>query len=117
MARRTARPLLEDMKAYAEEALAHLGDRDDEALARDRLRLLALARAAEIVGEAASRVPHDVRDQLNGIEFKSAIAMRNRLIHGYGSVSPRILVDTIRGDFPGLIRALDAALSVLLPDE
>jgi hypothetical protein len=27
------------MKAYAEEALVHLGDRDDETLAVDRVRL------------------------------------------------------------------------------
>jgi len=117
MARRLARPLLEDMKAYAEEALTHLGDRDNEILAADRLRVLALARAAEVVGEAASRVPQDVRAQLIDIPFKSAIAMRNRRIHGYGSVSARILADTIWDDFPWLIQGLEAALSAALPDE
>jgi uncharacterized protein with HEPN domain len=117
VARRLSRPLLADMKAYAEEALEFLGERDGDALAADRLRLLALARAAEVVGEAASQVPQGVREQLPDVEFASAIAMRHRLIHGYGSLSARILADTIRDDFPRLIRALVSALSTKLPDE
>ena len=117
MGRHRARPLLEDMKAYAEEAIIHLADRDNETLAADRLRVLALCRAAEIVGEAASRVRQDVRAQLTDIPFNSAIAMRNRLIHGYLTVSAPILADTIRDDFPRLIHSLEAALSAALPDE
>jgi len=62
-------------------------------------------------------VPQNVRAQLSDIQFKDAIAMRNRLIHGYGSVSARILADTIRDDFPALVRGLEAALSAALPDE
>ena len=110
MGRHRARPLLEDMKADAEEAIIHLGDRDNEAVAGDRLRALALVRAAEIVGEAASRVPQDVRAQLTDIPFRSAIAMRIHLIHGYGTVSARILADTIRDDFPALIQSLGSRI-------
>lgn len=117
MARRQARPLLEDMRAFAREAADILGDRSGEELAADRIRLLAVTRAAEIVGEAAARVPKVVQDNLIEIEFANATAMRNRLIHGYGTIDPTILADTIRTDFPPLIAALDAALAGDLPDE
>lgn len=43
--------------------------------------------------------------------------MRNRLIHGYGYVSPEILADTVRVDLPSLIALLETALAGALPDE
>lgn len=39
--------------------------------------------------------------------------MRHRLVHGYGTIDPTILADTIRTDFPPLI----AALAGDLPEE
>jgi uncharacterized protein with HEPN domain len=105
------------MKAFAKEAHDFLGDRAGDDLVQDRMRFLALTRAAEIVGEAASQVPKPIQDALPGIDFSSAIAMRNRLIHGYGAVGAEILADTIRNDFPPLIAALDAALGSVLPDD
>jgi uncharacterized protein with HEPN domain len=105
------------MKAFAREAQDFLGDRTGEDLLQDRMRLLALTRAAEVVGEAAAQVPNGVRESLPLIDFSGAIAMRNRLIHGYGAVGATILADTIRNDFPPLIAALEAALEGPLPDD
>lgn len=116
MAARSARPLLEDMLAYAMEALDLVGQRAGVDLAPDRMRFLAACRAVEIVGEAASRVPTDVRDAFPQIPFRQAAAMRNRLAHGYGFINADILADTVRSDFPNLIAALEAALSQPLPD-
>ena len=82
MARRLSRPILEDMRSFAIEAEGFLGDRSGFDLANDRMRLLAVTRAAEIVGEAAARVPKAVQEHLVEIEFTNAIAMRNRLVHG-----------------------------------
>lgn len=115
--RRFARPLLEDMKAFAEEAVDFLGDRSGADLANDRLRFLAVTRAAQVVGEAASQVVKSVQDALTNIDFASAIAMRHRLVHGYGAISATILADTVRSDFPPLIAALECALAAPLPDD
>ncbi len=117
MSRPRSRPLLEDMKAYAEEAAVLLGDCHPDQLFVDRMRFLAVTRAVEIVGEAASKVPEPTRRSLPNIDFRQAAAMRNRLAHGYGSVQPQVLVSTIRDDFPSLIEALDRALNGTLIDE
>jgi uncharacterized protein with HEPN domain len=90
MAKRKARPILEDMLAYAEEAYAILDGRDGGALRSDRIRLLAVTRAVEIVGEAAN--------------------------HGYDSVSADIVAKTVRDDFPDFIAALRGILAAPLPD-
>jgi uncharacterized protein with HEPN domain len=105
------------MKAYAEEATVMLGDCHPDRLLVDRMRLLAVTRAVEIVGEAASRVPERIRQSLPDINFRQAADMRNRLIHGYGSIQPQVLVSTIRDDFPSMIEAIEKALDAQLFDE
>jgi len=115
MAKRKARPILEDMLAYAEEPRAILGDRDGTTLRSDRIRLLAVTRAVEIVGEAANQLPTAIANQLP-FDIKPAIAMRHRLIHGYDSVSADIVAKTVANDFPGLITALRRTLAAPLPD-
>jgi uncharacterized protein with HEPN domain len=117
MPNRAARPLLEDMLAYAKEAVDLVGERAGLELAADRMRFLAVSRAVEIIGEAAAQTPEAARMALPMIPFRQASDMRNRLIHGYGAVSADILADTVRSDFPDLIKSLETALAVALPDE
>jgi len=50
-----------DMIDHATEAVALLGDQSDAQVADNRVLQLALIRLVEVVGEAASRVPDDVR--------------------------------------------------------
>lgn len=66
----------------------------------------------EIIGEAASRAPADVRDANPTIPWQLAADMRNKLIHGYDVIEYAIVFDTVRVDLPMLVRELDA----ILPD-
>lgn len=116
MTKRKARPILEDMLAYAEEAIAMLEGRDGEALRTDRMRLLAVTRAVEIVGEAANQLPQEVSTALP-MDLRPAIAMRHRLIHGYDSVSADIIAKTVQENFPEFVAALRSTLERTLPDE
>lgn len=116
MSKRKARPILEDMLAYAEEARDFLETRDGAALRADRVRLLAVTRAVEIVGEAANQLPPDIVSQL-AFDVRPAIAMRHRLIHGYDSISADIVAKTVREDFPSFIASRRDALKTKLPDE
>lgn len=95
----------------------YLGDLSVATLKNDRRTLLAVSRAAEIVGEAAHQVHADVRRALPTIDFSDAISMRHHLVHGYGSVDVIVLRDTVRDDFPTLIAALDEVLAMPLPDD
>ena len=45
------------------------------------------------------------------------VGMRNRLIHGYDSVDPDILWDTVTVDLPNLAQKLREALQGHAPDE
>ena len=43
-------------------------------------------------------------------EASLAVALRNRIIHGYDRVEHAIVLDTVRRDLPALITRLDAVL-------
>ncbi len=62
-----------------------------EELLRDSMRLDAVVRNLEIVGEAASRLPEPIRDEVPDVPWPQVIAMRNTLIHGYFGIDPEIV--------------------------
>lgn len=94
----------------AREAVTLLGTQTAEELEADRLLQLALTRLVEVVGEAATQVPADIRDRHPGIPWREASSTRNLLIHGYDIVRYDILHKTVRDDFPLLIEQLAAVI-------
>lgn len=77
-----------------------------EDLRGDHMRLDAVLRNVEIIGEAARHIPDDVAKRYPGIDWANARAMRNILAHGYAIVSFEIVWRTIIKDIPPLEAAL-----------
>lgn len=107
MSRRDADLPVRHMLDHAREALAMVEGRTREDLDRDRQLELALTRLLEIVGEAANRVPEEVRTRYPTVPWRYVVDFRNRLIHGYDSVDLDIVWSIVRTDLPDLVRALD----------
>lgn len=81
-----------------------------EELASTRMLALALTRCLEIVGEAASRVSAETREQHPDLPYVEMIAMRNRLNHAYFDIDLDIPCTTVRKDLPPLVDKLDLIL-------
>lgn len=56
---------------------------------------MALVRAVEVMGEAATRVDDTVRELAPGVPWRSIIGMRNLLIHGYDGVDNDIIWEVV----------------------
>jgi uncharacterized protein with HEPN domain len=97
---------------HAQEAIRMLGSATLDELRGDRKLQLALVQLIEIVGEAASRIPDDVRRDHPAIPWQSAADMRNKLIHGYDVIEYGIVFDTVKDDLPELVRQLRADFSI-----
>ncbi len=63
-----------------------------------------------VIGEAASHIPDDVQAARPEVPWHLMRAMRNRLVHVYFSVEPKIVWDTIHHDLPPLIEPLKQLL-------
>ncbi len=98
---------LRDMLDHAREAAEMASGRKRADLDRDRQFNLALVRLLEIIGEAANRVPEDLRERFPGIPWRQIVSLRNRLIHGYDEVDCDILWKIVTDDLPDLVKALD----------
>ncbi|MGE0386743.1 MAG: DUF86 domain-containing protein [Gammaproteobacteria bacterium] len=93
----------------AEQALAFVAGRRRSDLDTDAMLLLALTRAVEIVGEAASQVSDAGRAELTSIPWPQILGMRNRLVHAYFDINRDILWDTVQLSLPALLAQLKAA--------
>lgn len=66
----------------------------------------ATVRNLELIGEAAGRIPADVRQNAGDIPWRLIIATRNRLIHGYLGIDEDTLWSIVRSDVPPLLDSL-----------
>mgnify|MGYP003383244650 FL=1 len=66
----------------------------------------ATLRNLELIGEAASRVPDDVRLANPEIPWRMIIATRNRLIHAYLGIDDDTIWSIIQDDLPPLLTGL-----------
>ncbi len=68
----------------------------------------------EIIGEALKQASRYYPGALDSVtEAKFAINLRDRIAHGYFSVDPKILWDTIQKDLPVLVKQVGLIKSSL----
>ncbi len=71
------------------------------------MRLLAIVRLLEVIGEAANGVSDQFRQEHSELPWRQMIATRNRLIHGYRDIDPDVVVRIAHTNLPGVIAALE----------
>jgi uncharacterized protein with HEPN domain len=103
---------LRHMLDAAHEAVAFVQDETRESLDEDRKLLLALVKAIEIIGEAASKVSESCQATYSQIPWPQIIGMRNRLIHAYFDIDHETVWQTIQDDLPPLIVELEKIIPV-----
>ncbi|MCB1801295.1 MAG: DUF86 domain-containing protein [Gammaproteobacteria bacterium] len=108
MSEREWRFYLDDMLRFAQKVRAYSAGIDQEVFERDELKYDAILRNLELIGEAATHVPGDVRDQHQAIPWRQVVATRNRLIHGYLGIDNDTLWSIVQDDIEPLIAELQA---------
>ncbi|MBA4391822.1 MAG: hypothetical protein C0399_12930 [Syntrophus sp. (in: bacteria)] len=67
----------------------------------------AIVRSLEIIGEAAKKVPGDMKERHSQVEWRSMAGMRDRLIHDYFGVDYDLVWDVVQNKVPGLRNAIE----------
>ena len=103
--------LLLDMLLAAREAQEMAREATISDFRQDRTLQLAILKAVEIVGEAASRISAETRELNPDIPWADIVGMRNRLVHGYFDVNLTRVWETVERDIPRLIGQLEGLVS------
>ena len=98
---------LEDIRDYSQKAINYLNNTTYDEFLKDNKTIDATIRTIEVVGEAATKIKNmpnssDFFEKYNSVDWKEAVRMRNRIIHGYEDIDLEIVWNTVKTDFPKL---------------
>ena len=97
------RLLLHEIIDAAERILVLTAGITAETLENERTTREALMWSYTVLGEACGRLSEELKMQHPGVPWRSPLALRNRIVHGYWQVSTSILIVTAEDDIPGFL--------------
>ena len=108
---RDARLYLEDIVEACQKVLEYTAGFDERSFLADGKTIDATIRNLEVIGEAAKRVPADVRDAISGVSWNRISGLRDVLIHDYFGVDRQIVWDIVATKVRPLLDAVRDYLS------
>jgi len=87
--------------------------RGREAFLQDELVQVWMVHHLQIIGEAAARLPLDLRSASPGVPWKQVIGLRNILVHAYFRVDPDEIWVVVDHDIPELREEVVRLLATL----
>lgn len=99
---------VQDMIDFSEKVIAYTEGMTQQVFTASDLHFDATVRNLELIGEAATRIPAEIRGAHPEIPWRMIIAVRNRLIHGYLGIDDDTLWSMVREDVPALLPRLRA---------
>lgn len=101
---------LEDILSSISKILNYVGNASYEDLIKDEMRVDAVARNLEIIGEASGKIPQEIKDKYQSIEWRKISDFRNILAHAYFGIDYEIIWEIIRKKLPELQKGIQAIL-------
>jgi uncharacterized protein with HEPN domain len=100
MLKREDRLLLNDMIEHAENVFQFVHNSSYEEFINDKMKVLAVVRCFEIIGEAAAMVSEETKLNNPLVEWRELKDFRNRLIHHYFGIDYETVWLIIKTDLP-----------------
>lgn len=98
------------MIEFGQKILTYTEGLDQDEFMADGRTYDATLRNLELLGEAASRIPDEIRAAYPDIQWRSIVGTRNRVAHGYLGLDKDTLWDIVRNDIPDLLPELRGLL-------
>jgi uncharacterized protein with HEPN domain len=114
--KRAWRFYVSDMLDFAKKVRSYTKGMDQPAFETNDLIYDATLRNLELIGEAATHVPDEVRAAHPEVPWRMIVATRNRLIHGYLGIDDDTVWSILTDDLPALIPLLESVLEQYLDE-
>lgn len=98
------------MRECAQQTLAMQEKRTAAELTSDFQLRMALERVFILLGEATGRLEKEFREKHPQVPWHKVIGMRNRIVHGYDTISLETVWHAAKESLPELLQGLDTAL-------
>jgi uncharacterized protein with HEPN domain len=108
---------LEDIEAACAKVERFTHGLDFESFVADERTYDAVLRNLEVIGEAAKRVPDEVRLQMLEVPRRAIAGFRDFVAHAHFSVDDQIVWNTVHGEVPKLRERVGSFLRVHNVDE
>ena len=93
---------LEDIRCAIKKIEAYTSNMDYVDFANDEKTLDSVLHNLVVIGEAAGKIPDELKDSYPGINWAGIIGMRNIIAHAYFNIEPAIIWATITDRLPEL---------------
>lgn len=107
MQKRDAIEYIYDMHLHASDICVFTNGKERADLDTDRMLMLAITRALEVIGEAANRISPEDRLRFPEIPWIEIVGLRNRLAHEYAVIDLSIVWNIATSDIPTLLDILE----------
>jgi uncharacterized protein with HEPN domain len=104
---------LNDIIAYAEKAERFVAGLTYADFIDNDEKVFAVIYVLEVIGEAASRLPHSLTGRYAKVAWTKLICMRKVLIHGYDTIDISVIWNTVHEDLPSLRQQIARILADL----
>lgn len=101
---------LEDILESSNNIQNYAGNLSYQELIADRMRLDAIVRNFEIIGEASGKIPQDIQEKYSFIEWRKIADFRNVLAHEYFGIDLEIMWQIIKEKLPELQKGIKSIL-------
>ena len=98
------------MLEFSERVLSYTDGLDQKAFEADGLTYDATLRNIQLIGEAATHIPDEVREAHSDVPWRAIIGTRNRLAHAYLHISNIVIWSIVEDAIPNLIPHLHQIL-------
>ena len=111
--------MLRDYKVYLNDILTsiskierYMDNLSFQEFTQDGMRVDAVVRNLEVIGEAAKHVPKEIRRKYPLVEWRKVSGLRDILIHEYFGVDLDILWDIAKNKLPTLKKGMERILEL-----
>lgn len=111
MSKREPELLLQDIEESINKIKSYTSGMSFEMFQNDDKTIDAVIRNFEVIGEAANRIPDEIKDRFNKVNWHRIRGFRNRIVHDYMGVDLEIIWEIIEKNLDELIEQIEEIIN------